>query len=93
MIDLHCHILPGIDDGPKTLNESLELARIFAQSGYNHVVATPHAIPGTTWMPAPEEVQKRLEFLEELYREGAVSEADYRSKKRELMLLYEKLPE
>ena len=32
MIDLHCHILPGIDDGPKTLSESLEMTRIFEQS-------------------------------------------------------------
>jgi len=63
MIDLHCHILPGIDDGPKTLNESLEMARIFVQSGYSHVVATPHAVPGTTWMPAPEKVRKRLDQL------------------------------
>jgi hypothetical protein len=60
--------------------------------------ALDSALEGERKLPKPtvttrEEVQKRLEFLEELYREGAVSEADYRSKKRELMLLYEKLPE
>ena len=60
MIDLHCHILPGIDDGPETLKESLEMARIFEQAGYTYVVATPHAVPGTTWMPEPEEIQDRL---------------------------------
>jgi protein-tyrosine phosphatase len=63
MIDLHCHILPEIDDGPKTLNESLEMARIFEKTGYSHVVATPHAVPGTTWMPAPEEIRERLDQL------------------------------
>ena len=63
MIDLHCHILPGIDDGPKTLNESLEMARIFEQAGYSHVVATPHAVPGTTWMPKPEEIKKKIAEL------------------------------
>ena len=62
-IDLHCHILPGIDDGPKTINESLEMARIFEQAGYTHVVATPHAVPGTTWMPAPEKIRDRLDEL------------------------------
>jgi protein-tyrosine phosphatase len=63
MIDLHCHILPGIDDGPKTLTESLEMARIFEQAGYSHVVATPHAVPGTTWMPKPEEIRIQLAEL------------------------------
>ena len=63
MIDLHCHILPGIDDGPKTLKESLGMARIFEQAGYSHVVATPHAVPGTTWMPGPEEIRDGLNDL------------------------------
>jgi len=63
MIDLHCHILPGIDDGPKTLDESLEMARIFEQAGYSHVVATPHAVPGTTWMPKPEDIRYQLTEL------------------------------
>jgi protein-tyrosine phosphatase len=63
MIDLHCHILPGIDDGPKTLTESLEMARIFEQAGYSHVVATPHAVPGTTWMPKPDEIREQLSRL------------------------------
>ncbi len=63
MIDLHCHILPGIDDGPKTLQESLEMARIFEQAGYSHVVATPHAVPGTTWMPKPDEIRDQLSRL------------------------------
>jgi protein-tyrosine phosphatase len=71
MIDLHCHILPGIDDGPKTLNESLEMARIFEQAGYSQVVATPHAVPGTSWMPRPEEIRKQLaELNQAIVNEG-----------------------
>jgi protein-tyrosine phosphatase len=71
MIDLHCHILPGIDDGPKTLDESLEMARIFEQAGYSHVVATPHAVPGTTWMPKPEEIRGKLSELNQaIIKEG-----------------------
>ncbi|GGK77164.1 tyrosine-protein phosphatase [Amphritea balenae] len=46
MIDLHNHILPGIDDGPATLLESLELARIAVDDGIQHIVATPHIHPG-----------------------------------------------
>ena len=71
MIDLHCHILPGIDDGPKTLKESLEMARIFEQAGYSHVVATPHAVPGTTWMPKPGEIRDLLaELKHAIAKEG-----------------------
>lgn len=42
MIDLHCHLLPGVDDGPATLEESLELAAELAADGARTVVATPH---------------------------------------------------
>lgn len=46
MIDLHNHILPGIDDGPATLSESLELAKIAVDDGIRHIVVTPHIHPG-----------------------------------------------
>lgn len=42
MIDLHCHLLPGIDDGPATLEDSVALARAAAQAGTRTIVATPH---------------------------------------------------
>jgi tyrosine-protein phosphatase YwqE len=46
MLDLHVHVLPGIDDGPRTLEEALALARALAEDGIEHVVATPHIYPG-----------------------------------------------
>lgn len=46
MIDTHCHLLPGIDDGPETLEQSLELARIAVENGITHSVLTPHIHPG-----------------------------------------------
>lgn len=42
MIDLHCHILPGIDDGPDDLDASLQMARAQVAAGVTTVVATPH---------------------------------------------------
>jgi protein-tyrosine phosphatase len=42
MLDLHCHILPGIDDGAASLAEALAMARFSVQDGITHVVATPH---------------------------------------------------
>jgi protein-tyrosine phosphatase len=42
VIDLHCHVLAGIDDGPQTLEDSLALARVAAARGTRTIVATPH---------------------------------------------------
>ncbi len=42
MIDLHCHVLPGIDDGPETIEGSIALARAAAAAGTRTIVATPH---------------------------------------------------
>lgn len=42
MIDLHCHILPGVDDGPATLDEALDMARLAVEDGISTVIATPH---------------------------------------------------
>lgn len=42
MIDLHCHILPQLDDGPTTLEESLRMAQFFVADGIDFVTATPH---------------------------------------------------
>lgn len=46
MIDLHCHILPNMDDGPETLDETLEMARIALADGITTIVATPHQQDG-----------------------------------------------
>jgi len=43
MVDLHCHILPGLDDGAKTIEDSLAMAEDAIADGITHVVATPHA--------------------------------------------------
>ena len=42
MTDLHCHILPGVDDGAPDLAQALEMARMAAMSGVRAIVATPH---------------------------------------------------
>lgn len=42
MIDIHCHILPDLDDGAATMDEALEMARIAAYSGVTDIIATPH---------------------------------------------------
>ena len=47
MIDLHCHMLPGIDDGPKTMAISLDMARYAVEQGIQRSVMTPHIQPGS----------------------------------------------
>lgn len=45
MIDLHCHFLPGIDDGPATMAQALALARAAVADGITHSVLTSHVHP------------------------------------------------
>ena len=42
MVDIHCHILPGIDDGPKSWDITAEMCRMAAADGITHIAATPH---------------------------------------------------
>lgn len=46
MIDLHCHILPGLDDGANSLDEAVEMARMAEDDGIRKIVATPHLFRG-----------------------------------------------
>ena len=43
MIDIHCHILPGLDDGAKNMNVAIEMGEAAIADGITHVIATPHA--------------------------------------------------
>jgi len=43
-LDIHCHCLPGVDDGPATLAESLELCRALVDDGIGTVIASPHQL-------------------------------------------------
>jgi protein-tyrosine phosphatase len=54
MIDLHCHILPGIDDGAPDLTTSLNMARASVAQGVTTVACTPHILPGLYNNSGPE---------------------------------------
>ncbi|WP_338778817.1 CpsB/CapC family capsule biosynthesis tyrosine phosphatase [Metabacillus sp. FJAT-52054] len=47
MIDIHCHILPGLDDGAQNLDDSIRMAKAAAAEGITKIVATPHHMNGT----------------------------------------------
>jgi protein-tyrosine phosphatase len=63
MIDWHCHILPGIDDGPETMVESLAMAQLLAAAGFRIVHCTPHCISGR-YDTSPEQVRQLTERLQ-----------------------------
>ncbi len=42
MIDMHAHILPGVDDGPDTLEDAVEMIRLAMREGISHIIVTPH---------------------------------------------------
>jgi len=46
MIDYHCHLLPGIDDGPKDMDESLAMACALHKAGFKKIYCTPHQMKG-----------------------------------------------
>ncbi len=46
MIDLHCHLLPAVDDGSASLEEALSMVRAAVEDGTKHLVLTPHVQPG-----------------------------------------------
>ncbi len=46
MIDIHAHILPSLDDGPKTIEESIEICKVAVNDGIKIIVATPHTKDG-----------------------------------------------
>lgn len=54
MIDLHCHLLPGLDDGPPDLAISLAMARTFVADGVHTVACTPHILPGLYHNSGPQ---------------------------------------
>ena len=61
-VDLHCHLLPGVDDGPRTIEESLEYARRAVEEGTELIVATPH-VEDVEVRELPERVAELRERL------------------------------
>ena len=61
MVDIHSHILYGLDDGPETLEESVAMIRIAAAAGTTDIVATPHADLRFTF--CPEVVDEKIREL------------------------------
>ncbi len=70
MIDLHCHILPGIDDGAADLSVSLKMARAFVADGVSTVACTPHILPGVYHNSGPQIREETRRLQDALDQEG-----------------------
>ena len=70
MIDLHCHMLPGIDDGSKSLQQSLAMARAAVADGIRVTACTPHIYPGLYENTAEGIRRARQALQAELKRAG-----------------------
>lgn len=66
MIDLHCHLLPGLDDGSKNMNTSLKLANDAVKDGVNYALLTPHHMNGVYLNHKKMVIQRTQEFQAEI---------------------------
>lgn len=60
MVDIHCHILPEIDDGAVSLEESVKMARAAAADGIETIVATPHMFDGVHQTPDRDTIRQKI---------------------------------
>lgn len=70
MIDLHCHILPGVDDGAPSLEDALAMCRLAADDGCEAMVATPHQRRDPWWNDDVERLRGLAAQLQERTREA-----------------------
>lgn len=66
MIDLHCHLLPGVDDGSASLRVSLRLAREAVENGIEYALLTPHHMNGVFVNHKQDVIEKTQAFQAEL---------------------------
>jgi len=72
MIDLHCHLLPGIDDGARDLEDALAMARLAVARGTTHIVVTPHIHPGR-WENRVDNISAACQQLQSALDEHAIA--------------------
>jgi protein-tyrosine phosphatase len=70
MIDLHSHVLPGVDDGARTLDESLEILRAAAEDGITRIAATPHV--RDDYPTSPETMERGVDAVNSAARDAGI---------------------
>ncbi|MBB4801405.1 tyrosine-protein phosphatase YwqE [Flavobacterium nitrogenifigens] len=70
-VDIHSHVLPGIDDGAQTISNSIELARSLEKIGISQIITTPH-INHYVWNNSPEIIKSKLEETQNAFSENNI---------------------
>lgn len=70
MIDLHCHILPGVDDGARSLEDAVAMCRMAAANGCEAMVATPHQRRGSWWNDDCDRLRSLARELQQAVGDG-----------------------
>jgi protein-tyrosine phosphatase len=70
MIDIHCHLLPGVDDGAATMEESLDMAKKAVNEGIKAIIATPHHKNNIFENPKESILKKVFELNQKLKEKG-----------------------
>lgn len=65
MIDIHCHLLNGVDDGSKTIEESIEIIKNAVSKGVSDIILTPHFILDTKYNLEPKQINEKFLKLKE----------------------------
>src|SRR5690606_34137630 len=71
MIDIHSHILPGIDDGAKFITDSIEMAKAATKQGIHTMIATPHHRNGQ-YINEKETIEEHVETLNDILEEANI---------------------
>jgi protein-tyrosine phosphatase len=72
LIDLHCHLHPGVDDGPPDAQEALALARALVAAGVTTVACTSHVRPDKGWMNTLEGEPARRKELQHILSQARI---------------------
>lgn len=94
-IDIHSHLLPGIDDGAKSIEESIQLIKTMRSYGIKNITTTPHIL-GSFWPNTPEIINEKLELVRKELKTQNINDinlnaaAEYMLDEKFMKLMYEK---
>ena len=71
-VDMHSHLLPGIDDGVKTVEEAVDMIRLLQSYGYSHLITTPHVI-WDAYRNTPDIIRQKLQVVREACAEAGLT--------------------
>lgn len=70
MMDIHSHILPGIDDGANSMEETVMIVRQLKEAGFKTIIATPHVMEGNAYLSPEEIIAATKQVGERIYEAG-----------------------